>query len=148
MPDYHNIDDLVENAFGLYITSRGGTALKALTVIKGSESTEATAPHLAIVAGPCRPFMDQDPTSGDWDADVRLEVVTNLRETSRATHTALVANLRDILVVNDLHTHMNTLAATPLYSILWTISELTKDVAGDCRRQGIRGVLTCNATKS
>ena len=148
MTDYHNVDDQVEAACALYITSRGSSTLKALTVLKGGDETAGATPCVVIVAGPCTPFLEADPNSGDWDVPVELEIETNVKDTTRAVHSALVAALRDILVVSDLASHMNSLATTPLYAIEWTISSLTKSVAGDVRRQGLKGVLTCNLTRT
>ena len=145
---YHLIEDLVENAIGLYITSRGSTALKAITLLKGGDETEGVTPCVEIVAGPCAPFIEADPESGDWSVSLRAAIRSNVKDTTRVEHSVLVGDLRDILIVSDFVSHLNTLAITPLNAILWTPVQLNKSVEGDTRVSWLEGILACNVTKT
>lgn len=149
---YNLIEEKAEDAFEAYINHLKGSDLNGVAIIKGLEEDAGTYPALLIVGSEASPAQDAAPENGNWIVSMEFSVLSDMVNTARAAHKGYVGVLSDMLIVDDLVTHMaNVIAATgslvsDFVPDLWTPGKRRRTINAQGKRVTIiSGELMCRS---
>ena len=136
---YNLIEEKVEDAF----SSMLGTAVTGATKIKGLVEDPGVFPALVIMADNARSAMDADPNGGNWIVDVKLSVLTEMNDSTRAAHSMIVGLLRDKIMTDDLIANLNAAGVTEFVADAWTLGPCQRGMQDGMRATTTQGELWC-----
>lgn len=145
---YTYIKRKTEDAVASLITRLAETQLTGMTIAKGLSCDSLTGDRIEVVCAEAEPEIIGATVTGNWTVQLRLAVVSNGHDTTRATHMARSGELEDIVMRDDVAEQVNNLQDISDYRMFdgtagWLPGSGEDRVDGDEMRTEINVTVYC-----
>lgn len=131
MPAYTFPEEKLEAAWLAVLQAQGATDGFASAAL-GLSDDEVSEPSLAVVCADSEPEVIGDSVTGNWTCQLRIEVRTHAKDSTRAQHAALSAAVRDVAMRDDICVLLNQ-AGQDIYCQIVTPKACQRAVDGHSR---------------